>query len=256
MLDDRLGGPSRSSPSGPPALRLVNVGKRFRAVTALAAVNLEVPTGTCLGLLGPNGAGKSTLIGAVAGLVRPTSGQIFVFGDRAETRSARAAVGFAKQNNALDPDSTVRQQLVRHGRLFGMKRAVARERAEEVIGQFGLTDLCGKLPTKLSGGELRRVVLARAVLHDPRLLIVDEPTAGVDGEWRAALQGQIRRMMDAGTTVVLATHYLDDAAALCDLVAFLKAGRVVAQGAVTDLYEHHGVDTLQALNARIVEEDR
>jgi ABC-2 type transport system ATP-binding protein len=267
MLDDHPSRPSRSLPPGSPALQLVGIGKRFRVaparfgkrphfVTALDDVNLEVPAGTCVALLGPNGAGKTTLVGTVAGLVRPTTGQIFVFGDPANTRSAHAAIGLVKQNNKLDPESTVCQLLVRHGRLFGMTPAEARRRTDQVIEQFGLVELRDKPPTELSGGELRRVVFAGGVLHRPRVLIVDEPTAGVDSEWRVALGAHIRRLNEAGVTVVLATHYHDDAAALCDRVVFIVAGQILAQGSVGDLCNSHGVDSLHALYPRIVKEDR
>jgi ABC-2 type transport system ATP-binding protein len=246
------GGPTPESP----ALELVGVSKRYDdGARALEGLSLEVPRGSFFGLLGPNGAGKTTLIGAVANLVGDVSGQVLVFGESADSRPARSAIGLAEQENNLDGSSSVCETLVLHGRLFGMSRRAANARAVELIEQFGLGGRRAARAGQLSGGERRRLVLARALMHDPRLVILDEPTASVDVKQRTALWEHMRRIHNAGRTVLLTTHDLDEADALCDRVAFIEKGRLIAQGRVQDLCRSHGVDTLRQLYPQIVKEE-
>jgi ABC-2 type transport system ATP-binding protein len=258
MTRDRSGRNDESTTAEllPAALTLISVGKRYGATIALDGVNLEVPAGSCFGLLGPNGAGKSTLIRAVNNLVDGVTGEIHVFGMRAGGREARATVGLAEQENNLDNYSTVGETLVLHGRLFGMSRQAARERAARLMDQFKLMDRRDTPAAELSGGERRRLVLARAVMHQPRLVILDEPTASVDVKRRAALWALMRQMQAGGATVLLTTHDLEEADALCDRVAFIEHGRVTARGPVPDLCARHHVSTLHQLYTKIIVEDR
>jgi ABC-2 type transport system ATP-binding protein len=237
------------------ALTLRGVYKRYGSVTALAGVDLDVPAGAFFGLLGPNGAGKSSLIGAVAGLVKDVEGEVLVFGARAGSRPAKAAVGLAEQDNNLNREWSVWNTLVLHGRLFGMTRRAARDRAEEVIETFGLEHRRAARTAKLSGGERRRLVLARAVMHRPRLVILDEPTASVDVKRRLALWELMRAIHDQGATVLLITHDPEEAA-LCDHLAFIEHGQIGIQGAVSDLYARYHVNTPHALYALIIKEEK
>ncbi len=197
-----------------PALELRGLTKRYDdGTTALEDFDLTVPDGAFFGLLGPNGAGKTTAISAVCNLIRVTSGEVLVFGRPAEELESRRAVGLAEQDINLDRFLTVEETLVYHGGYFGMGRAEAVSRAREMIDIFDLRGKTDVRTPKLSGGMRRRLLLARALMHRPRLVILDEPTAGVDFELRLELWDYIRRLHDAGTTILLTTHYLEEAEA-------------------------------------------
>jgi len=213
---------------------------------ALDALSLRVPTGSFFGLLGPNGAGKTTLIGAIAGLVRIARGHAFVFGhDAAAELEARILVGVAPQEVHLDRFLTAREVLVYHGRYFGMPRFEATRRADELLDVFDLRAKAETKPNRLSGGMRRRLLIARALVHQPRLLILDEPTAGVDLELRYALWHYLRRLHGEGLTVLLTTHYIEEAEALCERVAFIRTGRIVDEGTPGELVERHGGERLE-----------
>ena len=172
----------------PPALELRGLTKRYDDGTlALENFDLEIPAGAFFGLLGPNGAGKTTLISAVCNLIRVSEGEVLVFGEPADTLLARSWIGLAEQDINLDRFLTVRETLTYHGGYFGMQRDEAEERAEEMIEVFGLQGKRDTRAPKLSGGQRRRLLLARALMHRPRLVILDEPTAGVDFELRTEL---------------------------------------------------------------------
>jgi len=239
-----------------PALRCEGVTKTFPGgVEALAGLDLSVPAGRFHGLLGPNGAGKTTLIRSVVGLTRPTAGEIRVFGMDAwgrEAAAARRAIGYAPQEVALDRFVPVRELLELHGRYFGMSRADARGRAEEMLVAFDLTQKAGAYANTLSGGMRRRLLLARALLHRPRLVILDEPTAGVDIELRLDLWEYIRALHADGTTILLTTHYLEEAEALCERVSFIRAGAIVASGTPGELRERFGAPRLEDVYLRVV----
>jgi ABC-2 type transport system ATP-binding protein len=230
------------------ALRVERLTKVYGDGTrALDAISLRVPAGSFFGLLGPNGAGKTTLIGAVAGLVRIGRGHAFVFGhDAAVELEARLLIGVAPQEVHLDRFLTAREVLVYHGRYFGMPRLEATRRADELLDVFDLPAKAETKPNRLSGGMRRRLLIARALVHQPRLLILDEPTAGVDLELRYELWNYLRRLHGEGLTVLLTTHYIEEAEALCERVGFIRAGRIVDEGAPRELVERHGVDRLEA----------
>ena len=196
----------------PPALELRGLTKQYDDGTlALEDFNLEIHSGAFFGLLGPNGAGKTTLISAVCNLLRVTEGEVLVFGQPHDTLEARSWVGLAEQDINLDRFLTVRETLEYHGGYFGMDKDEIEDRAEEMIRAFGLTSKRDVRAPKLSGGQRRRLLLARALMHRPRLVILDEPTAGVDFELRQELWNYIRRLHSEGTTILLTTHYLDEA---------------------------------------------
>jgi ABC-2 type transport system ATP-binding protein len=229
-----------------PALELVGLTKRYDDGTlALEEFELEIPDGSFFGLLGPNGAGKTTLISAVCNLVRITSGEALVFGEPASSLKARSWIGLAEQDINLDRFLTVRETLVYHGGYFGMSKEDAHRRADEMIEVFGLGAKAGVRAPKLSGGQRRRLLLARALMHRPRLVILDEPTAGVDFELRMELWRYIRRLHAEGTTILLTTHYLEEAEELCEEIALIRGGRLIARDSAQGLRDHFGVDRLQ-----------
>src|SRR4051794_9287175 len=231
-----------------PALKITDLVKQYPTGTeALRGVSLEIGAGEFFGLLGPNGAGKSTLIHCATGLASPTSGAIRVFGHDAVEGygEARLAVGLAPQDLNMDFFLTVQETLDFHGGYFGMPRRERRERIAELLEAFSLTAKKDDRTRTLSGGMKRRLVLARALMHRPRLLILDEPTAGVDVELRLELWHYVQRINAEGTTILLTTHYLEEAEQLCDHVAFINEGQVVAQGTSAELAAQFGVRSLE-----------
>lgn len=230
------------------ALRIERLSKLYGDGTrALDELSLTIPTGCFFGLLGPNGAGKTTLIGAISGLVRVAAGQAFVFGlDTASDLRARMLVGVAPQEIHLDRFLTARDLLAYHGRYFGMSRRDAGARADELLRAFDLAEKADVKPNRLSGGMRRRLVIARALAHRPRLVVLDEPTAGIDLELRRELWRYLRRLhAEEGTTVLLTTHYIEEAEELCERVAFIRAGRIIGEGSPLELVEGAGAHDLQ-----------
>jgi ABC-2 type transport system ATP-binding protein len=230
------------------ALQIEGLEKRYpNGVEALRGVSLEIEAGEFFGLLGPNGAGKSTLIHCATGLAKPTGGSIRIFGHDAVDNyaDARQAVGLAPQEPNLDWFLTVEETLDYHAGYFGMPKGERRERSAELLEAFSLTEKRGERTRTLSGGMKRRLILARALMHHPRLLILDEPTAGVDIELRLELWRYVRRINEAGTTVLLTTHYLEEAEQLCDRIAFINEGEIAAQGSTAELAARYGVASLE-----------
>jgi ABC-2 type transport system ATP-binding protein len=229
----------------PPALELRRLTKRYDDGTlALEDFDLKIPSGAFFGLLGPNGAGKTTLISAVCNLLRITEGDVLVFGEPHDSMDARSWVGLAEQDINLDRFLTVKETLEYHGGYFGMEKDEAAERAEEMIDAFGLRLKRDVRAPKLSGGQRRRLLLARALMHRPRLVILDEPTAGVDFELRTELWEYIRRLHAEGTTILLTTHYLEEAEVLCEEIALIRGGHLIARDSADGLREHFGVTKL------------
>ncbi len=252
---DKLPGPfchdaaMPSSPAGSVlALSVTDLVKRYPSGTeALKGVSLEIADGEFFGLLGPNGAGKSTLIHCSTGLASPTSGSIEIFGHNAEGnyREAREAVGLAPQELNIDWFLTVEETLDFHGGYFGMNKKDRRERIDELLESFSLTEKRDERTRELSGGMKRRLILARALMHRPRLLILDEPTAGVDVELRLELWHYVKQANLEGTTILLTTHYLEEAEQLCSRIAFINGGEIVDQGSSAELAERFGVGSLE-----------
>jgi ABC-2 type transport system ATP-binding protein len=230
------------------ALQIEQLRKRYpNGVEALRGVSLEIEEGEFFGLLGPNGAGKSTMIHCTTGLARPSGGAIRIFGHDAIANygEARQAVGLAPQEANVDWFLTVAETLDYHAGYFGMPKRQRRERTEELLRIFALTEKRDERTRTLSGGMKRRLILARALMHRPRLLILDEPTAGVDIELRLELWHYVRRINQEGTTILLTTHYLEEAEQLCNRIAFINEGQIAASGTSTGLASDFGVANLE-----------
>jgi len=215
------------------AVTAQGIRRRYGERTALDGFSLEVPEGSVFGVLGPNGSGKSTFLALVAGAERPPEGSLTILGGP-PTRSVRARIGTVFQENASDPLMTPLEYLLFAGRLFGVTGQAARERSAELLERFGLAARAKDPISTLSGGMRRRLEVARALLHRPALLLLDEPTTGVDPEERKLLWETVLGER-SGATVLLATNDLHEADAVCDLVAFVQAGRVVATGSPAEL---------------------
>jgi ABC-2 type transport system ATP-binding protein len=221
--------------------------------TALTEVDLEIPRGSLFGLLGPNGAGKSTLINIMAGLVNKTEGTVRIWDydiDKA-TRMARSAIGIVPQELNIDPFFTPRELLDLQAGLYGVPKG---ERiTDELLEAVGLADKADAYARTLSGGMRRRLMVAKAMVHSPPVLVLDEPTAGVDIELRQSLWAHVRRLNEAGTTVLLTTHYLEEAEELCDRIAIIDHGRVVANDTTPALLGRLDSKTLTIVLSRPME---
>jgi ABC-2 type transport system ATP-binding protein len=212
----------------PAAICVRGLEKRFRGVHALRGVDLTIDAGEFFALLGPNGAGKTTLISILAGLVRPTAGaaEVLGFNVALHYREARRRLGVVPQELVFDPFFTVRESLEIQAGYFGLRHNAAW--IEELLDNLGLADKADTNMRRLSGGMKRRVLVAQALVHKPPVIILDEPTAGVDVELRQSLWNFIRRLNRDGHTILLTTHYLEEAESLCQRVAMLKDGQIVA----------------------------
>jgi ABC-2 type transport system ATP-binding protein len=211
--------------------------KRYGDFTAVDDVSLRIPAGEFFGFLGPNGAGKTTTINAIVGLAQKTSGTIRVFGhdNEIEWRTARRLIGLAPQEYNFDRYLSIRDVLIFQAGYFGLHGPAVNDRADMLLERFGLASKSKQEYTKLSGGMKRRLTLARALIHQPKLLILDEPTAGVDVELRIELWDLLRELNGDGLTIFLTTHYLEEAEALCKELAIIRGGRIVAQKPTVEL---------------------
>jgi len=237
----------------PPALSITGLRKVYRdGVTAIENLDLELADGAFFGLLGPNGAGKTTLIGAVSNVIRPSAGDLTVFGHDYRTRSARRLIGLAEQDINVDRFLSVRQLLVYHAGYHGIGRRTAARRADELLETFGLGHKAEGRAYELSGGMQRRLVLARALIHHPRLLILDEPTAGVDVALRSEIWRLVKGLNAAGTTILLTTHYLHEAETLCDEIALIAAGRIVDRGSAASLRHRYQARDISEVYDRVM----
>ena len=226
------------------ALRKVYGGKR--EVVAVDGIDLEVPAGMFFGLLGPNGAGKSTTIGMLTTRVDPTSGTAEINGVDVQQHPAAAKrmLGVVSQTNTLDRSLNVAENLEFHGRYFGMRGREARARAAELLETFQLADRGSADVASLSGGLAQRLMVARALVHRPAVLFLDEPTTGIDPQTRINLWEQLRALHDQGQTILLTTHYMDEADALCERIAVVDHGRVLADDGPEELKREFGSDTV------------
>ena len=218
-----------------PAISLRGVCKRYGDLQALSDVSFDIQQGEFFGLLGPNGAGKSTLISAIAGLIKLNSGTISIIGSDVENdyRQARMNLGVVPQEIVIDPFFTVRETLQFQSGYFGLRDN--EQWISELLDQLGLSEKADSNMRKLSGGMKRRVLIAQALVHKPQVLVLDEPTAGVDVELRQSMWRFVRRLNKEGHTIVLTTHYLEEAEELCDRIAIINKGRLLALETKKDL---------------------
>lgn len=215
--------------------------KRFNSFTAVAGIDFTVYAGEVVGFLGPNGAGKTTTIRMITCTSPLTSGTLTVFGmDVAlHPREIKAQIGVAPQENNFDPDFTVLQNLTTYGRYFRLPRKDIRRRAAELLEFVQLDEKANEPVEKLSEGMKRRLILARSLLNRPRLLILDEPTTGLDPQGRRLIWERIRALRQNGITVVLTTHYMEEAEQICDRILIMDQGRIIAEGSPSELIQRH-----------------
>jgi daunorubicin resistance ABC transporter ATP-binding subunit len=233
------------SPVRTEALRKVFKG-HDGPVTAVDALDLSIEPGEFFGLLGPNGAGKSTTIGMLTTTVVPTGGRAFVAGIDVQENPAAAKrrIGVVSQSNTLDRSLTVWENLYYHGRYFGVPRREARLRADELLDQFSLGARSNSMVHDLSGGLAQRLMIARALAHLPEVLFLDEPTTGLDPQTRHNLRRILTDLHREGLTILLTTHYMEEADLLCDRVAIIDHGKLLALGSPADLKRSHSADTV------------
>ncbi|WP_129668706.1 ATP-binding cassette domain-containing protein [Phytoactinopolyspora endophytica] len=228
------------------AIQAEGLVKRFGETTALAGVDLEIPTGTVLGVLGPNGAGKTTAVRVLSTLLRPDAGHATVGGYDVirQAHQVRQLIGLTGQYAAVDEKLTGTENLLLIGRLLGMERAEARQRAKELLGEFDLSDAASRAAETYSGGMRRRLDLAASLVGRPRMLYLDEPTTGLDPRARKELWSVIRGLVSGGVTVLLTTQYLEEADELADEIVVIDHGRIIASGTSSELKTMTGTQTL------------
>jgi ABC-2 type transport system ATP-binding protein len=216
-------------------LEIDSVVKRFGDLTAVAGISFEVRERACLGLLGPNGAGKSTLIRSIVGRVRPDSGSVRVFGQPADSPAARAEIGWVPQELAVYALLTCRENLEAFGRYQGLRGKPLRDAIQWCLEWAALADRADAPAKTLSGGLRRRLNMAAGLIHRPRIVLLDEPTVGVDPQSRNRIFEMVEALRNGGTTIIYTTHYMEEAERLCDSIAILDHGRVIAQGTKEEL---------------------
>ena len=228
-----------------------NLTKKFGNFTAVDHINFEVYKGECVGFLGPNGAGKTTTVRMIYCFLPLTEGELFVAGMNVSkhAREIKSVVGVAPQEDNLDPDFTVTKNLQVYARYFDIPKAEAAKRAEEQLKFFQLEEKQNVLISELSTGMKRRLILARALINEPQILLLDEPTTGLDPQARHLVWGEVRNLRKRGVTIILTTHYMDEAAALCDRIFLMDNGNIIEQGRPSELIKKHvGTDVLEVDN--------
>jgi len=218
-------------------LRIDGLVKHFGQVTAVDGITLELRSGECLGLLGPNGAGKTTLIRSIVGRVIPDAGTVSVFGAPANSKAARKVLGWIPQELALYPRLTCRENLQAFGRYQGGNGAALAEAIERCLGWATLTDRSAELAGNLSGGMRRRLNMAAGLIHRPKLVLMDEPTVGVDPQSRNHIFEMIEKLRDQGMSIIYTTHYMEEAERLCDRIAIVDHGKIIAHGTHAELVQ-------------------
>ncbi len=233
--------------TGEDAIVIEGLTKRFEDVTALDGLSFRVGRGELFGLLGPNGAGKTTTINILCGLVEPTGGRAYVGGHdvQREPEEVKGLIGVCPQDTAVYPFLTGRENVELFGGLQSVPRELLRERTEELLEKMGLSEDAGRQAGKYSGGMRRRINLVMGLVHDPEIAFLDEPTVGMDPQSRRAVWDFIRGLKEAGKTVILTTHYMEEAEELCDRVGIIDHGRLIALGPPGELKEEHGAEDLE-----------
>ena len=224
-----------------PVIVASDLVKTYQQTAAVDGISFEVAAGQSFGLLGPNGAGKSTTMRMIGAVSTRTSGELSILGldPDAHGPEIRAQLGVVPQQDNLDNELQVRENLLVYGRYFGLPRRLVAERADELLGFAQLADRAKAKVDELSGGMKRRLTIARALINDPRILLLDEPTTGLDPQARHILWDRLFRLKEQGTTLVLTTHYMDEAEQLCDRLVVVDQGRIMAEGSPAALIRQH-----------------
>ena len=232
---------TNSAPGQPPLIRARGLTKTFGDRTAVAGIDFEVRDGEFFGFLGPNGAGMTTTMRMIAGVSPRTAGELEILGRDPDRDGSliRAQIGVVHQQETLDMELSVRENLLIFGRFFGMPRPAIAARADELLELFQLADRAKDQVEPLSGGMKRRLSIARSLIASPRILMLDEPTTGLDPQARHLLWDALQRLKRGGTTIVLTTHYMDEAEQLCDRLVVMDEAKIVAEGSPRQLIEQH-----------------
>src|ERR1041385_5605577 len=238
------------------AIEATDLRKRFGDVDAVAGVSFRIEKGQCFGFLGPNGAGKTSTMRMVQAVSAPSSGRLSVLGLDPVTngKALRARIGVVPQEDNLDPDLLVAENLHVYSKYFHIPRDVAGHRARELLEFVSLSDKADRSINELSGGMKRRLVIARALVNDPELVILDEPTTGLDPQARHMVWQKPRELRQRGVPMLLTTHYMDEAERLCDALVIMDAGKIIARGAPADLIREHAGDEIVELRVSEAEE--
>ncbi len=235
------------------AVETHGLAKSYKGTEVIRPLDISIPMGGVFGLLGPNGAGKTTLMKIIAGLVRPEKGELFIFGQNAAERTTelKRMVGLVPQDNNLEREFTVREALVIYGRLFGLPDL--HDTVEKTITRFGLSNMQAKTIRSLSGGMMRRVLIARSLMTNPQLILLDEPTVGLDPDVRQEIWDIITSLSQEGRTLIFTTHYMEEAVRLCDRIAIFREGSLVLSETKENLQKRigSGVDDLEKLFIRL-----
>lgn len=243
-------------PASRPVITARGLLKRFGELRAVDEVSFDIPAGRCFGFLGPNGAGKTTTLKMLMGLSDFDAGELSVLGHAlpAEARVIRARVGLVPQADNLDPDFTVRENLFMYARFFGLSRAAVSERVDALLEFANLTHKADARVDQLSGGMQRRLTIARALVNDPEIVILDEPTSGLDPQVRHLIWGRLSELRDRGVTLVLTTHYMEEAERLCDELVVMDHGCILDQGTPAELIARHVESDVIELRGAVSEE--
>ncbi len=227
--------------TGPPVISARNLSKHYGEFRAVDGISFEVPAGESFGLLGPNGAGKSTTMRMIGGVSQRTSGQLTIMGLDPEQHGpeVRAHLGVVPQQDNLDEELRVRDNLIVYGRYFGLPMSYLKPKADELLRFAQLTDKATAKVDALSGGMKRRLTIARSLINEPKILLLDEPTTGLDPQARHILWDRLFRLKESGVTLILTTHYMDEAEQLCDRLVVVDKGQIMAEGAPAQLIREH-----------------
>lgn len=227
-------------------LEIRNLTKKYGETLALNEITFSVKEGSCFGLLGPNGAGKSTTMKIITGVIEPTSGNVTAFGKDAihEREQIRMNIGYVPQDITLYEQLSAYQNLQFMGEMYGLKGKVLKERIERVLEDVGLVDRAKDVVKTFSGGMKRRINIAAALLHQPKLLILDEPTVGIDPQSRNHIFDMIRRLKQEGVTIIYSTHYMEEVETLCDDLAIIDHGKVIVQGSLATLLDQYAQSSI------------
>ena len=240
-----------------PVVHAKSLTKRYRELVAVNGIDFAIQRGECFGFLGPNGAGKTSTLKMITCTSPVTSGELLVDGKdvRREQRAIKSVLGVVSQADSLDPGLNVLQNLVSYGRFFNLPKALVRQRATEYLAFFQLQDKTRQNPDELSGGMRRRLLIARALLNQPKILLLDEPTTGLDPQTRLLVWDKLVQLKSQGITILLTTHYMDEAAYLCDRLVVMDQGRILVEGTPAQLVLDHAGSQVVEVKARPGEKD-